>query len=336
MEKCWNPWIIEKVRKDISVKGVKSSTGNWVDVVQIESPEALSQAIGYLKYNSEGTVLLRGQQTLYSSGFPLPSALRAKDPASCNELIVKVINMSGRWEKKPNKHFGIYDDVLPIGNENLINIGVKQYCIEPLLQHYGVKTTWLDLTDSIPYALYFSLVEYVKEEKCEKSQASSMFNNVRVRLSNKNKEPYSYLYAINIGKLTKPDYRKGIDRHETGWLMDARRAIPSHFIRPHAQHGLLFKPLFPTFSNVSPCFVVFRFKKSDAEKWIGNGTIFKHRSIYPPIRYIHPISGQQEADSGLCQLERSFKKLAEGKINTGNYTKDQVLEAFSDLTNYIC
>lgn len=75
MEKCWNPWIIEKVRKDISVKGVKSSTGNWVDVVQIESPEALSQAIGYLKYNSEGTVLLRGQQTLYSSGFPLPSAL---------------------------------------------------------------------------------------------------------------------------------------------------------------------------------------------------------------------------------------------------------------------
>lgn len=141
-----------------------------------------------------------------------------------------------------------------------------------------------------------------------KSQASSIFNNVRVRPSNKNKEPYSCLYAINIGKLIKPDYRKGIDRHETGWLMDARRAVPSHFIRPHAQHGLLFKPFFHAFSNASPRFVVFRFKKSDAEKWIGNGAIFKHRSIYPPIRYIHPINRQQEADSGLCQLERSFKK----------------------------
>ena len=61
--------------------------------------------------------------------------------------------------------------------------------IEPLLQHYGIQTTWLDLVDNIWIALWFS---------CYKATSTGRYLSFEKRLKRKEGKSQRYAYIILI------------------------------------------------------------------------------------------------------------------------------------------
>jgi len=157
--------------------------------------------------------------------------------------------------------------------------------VEPLLQHYGIRTSWIDLVDNIWVALWFAchnaygigkLGEYVHFER---------------RRSRKEEPAQRFAYIILVATdfadvdLTIPGYWRG----RTTELVDLRVAAPSIFVRPHAQHGLLFRNRGDSEKRVpdysSSLVGVIRVALDDAIEWLGDGSLFNVHSLFPPPAY---------------------------------------------------
>ncbi len=248
-----------------NTKWVKDSTG--IDVLEINDSHALISAIGYLKFNlakdSSQGIYFRGQNKLYNSLIPTLfrgiqlQATKAKRTASLNKL---------------KKQFTIEG---PIFNS------FGNYAHEPLLQHYGISTTWIDLVDNIWVALWFA---------CHEARSSGKNNeylHFEKRLPTENEYAYILLVGadINFRDRTKPGYFEGKDTE----LIDLRMAAPGIFLRPHSQHGLLFRPKGK--SNERPSDYsenikgILRVKLTNALNWLGNSKALSTHSIFPPPYY---------------------------------------------------
>ena len=74
--------------------------------------------------------------------------------------------------------------------------------------------------------------------------------------------------------------------------VDLRKALPSTFLRPHAQHGLVIKK---NVSNSSPSAIDFdlssnvvgiiRIRIDRAKRWIGDGELLTQDNLIPPPGY---------------------------------------------------
>lgn len=319
----------------------------WKDyplhVFDVSDINALVQAIGYLKFITDGKVYFRGQSKIYENQgriFPLPSLLRSsvwektpideKDAAAVDdaarERIYKIISLAGEWPASLNvgnrKERVLLQDDTMVGNDNLACWDVPLYTVEPLLQHYGMETRWLDLTESLPYALFFGLVRYgskiavsdadvadptnvhvlgAYEDARRRSCLSPVFQNIPVYIPDVDDYPqyanYVYLYAISPGaplpSLTDEDTgmrRKGLSRYSGGYVIDMREAVPSFYLRPHAQHGLLWLPDKSVagaerddgIGDVQAC--VFRIPTEAVLRWLRAAEMFSPSGIYPPLR----------------------------------------------------
>ena len=63
-----------------------------------------------------------------------------------------------------------------------------------------------------------------------------------------------------------------------------RKEIPSHFIRPHVQHGMLIRS--KSFINMESLIQgIIRIDLNDALEWLGEGRILLPESIFPPPNY---------------------------------------------------
>ncbi|WP_217694889.1 hypothetical protein, partial [Deinococcus marmoris] len=181
--------------------------------------------------------------------------------------------------------------------------------IEPLLQHYGIQTTWLDLVDNIWIALWFSCYKAVSSGKDGK------YLNFERRSERKENKTQRYAYIILVAadlssaKVISPGIWKGINTE----LIDLRLAAPSIFLRPHAQHGLLFrnlgKPSGRDSDYSSSIAGIVRVDLADALDWLGNGNLLDTHSLFPPASY----------DSGYeILLEIRDSLIKENKISMGN------------------
>ena len=228
-------------------------------VVEADTVEALIQAVGYLKYTRDGAVFFRGQTKQYGPGCPVPQASRPEKATSKQE-IYRTLMLGAEWEDFSD------DEILlsarkPRGSNNLLAGGIPLYVAEPLLQHYGLTTRWLDITDSLPYAMLFGLMDYSELHRPSPPRPSGRFRSPlqsdeprsavmrNVAVLPVDRAGYSYLYAIMPGRVdwaTSAEFDRlglrGLWAYEKAHLIDMRVAAPSIFLRPHAQHGLLVKP----------------------------------------------------------------------------------------------
>jgi hypothetical protein len=112
------------------------------DVLHVRDPHALIQASGYLKFTraAEGeAIFFRGQSQTYKAFNPtLFRGISAKQSAQSSRVrderlfIAEIV--------KSLKIFSTF----------------PHFSHEPLLQHYGLSTTWIDLVDNIWVALWFA------------------------------------------------------------------------------------------------------------------------------------------------------------------------------------
>ncbi|CAE6837099.1 FRG domain-containing protein [Paraburkholderia aspalathi] len=251
-----------------------------LEVFEAPSSHSLIQAAGYLKYNLAKTgkgVFFRGQTKLY--------------PALSPTLLRSV------KDGPPNvRRRALLTDLLAsIDAQGAALRAVAPECREPLLQHYGIRTTWLDVVDNIWVALWFAChsaytigwpEEYLHFEK---------------RMPNhRGAEEYAYVLllasAYNATSQAGPGHYRD-DRSET---MDLRVAVPSHFVRPHAQHGILVRRLsnngLPVSDNRPLHVGTIRIPLTAALDWLGNATTLTSHSLFPPAYY---DSGYRELLAGI-------------------------------------
>ena len=125
----------KKTPSNIAVETVELACGNNINVYLIETVHDLTQFIGFGKYknNKIGNVYFRGQTSLYN-GSMIPSLYRGKTRL---DSITWKYNARINAAIKGKRIFRQYNRAV----------------FEPLIQHYGVRTPYIDLVDNVWVAL---------------------------------------------------------------------------------------------------------------------------------------------------------------------------------------
>lgn len=235
---------------------------------QVHDPHALIQAAGYLKYKNAGSsefIYFRGHTRTYSG--LQPTLFRG-----CHTHAAQ-----SRREGLLYKAIGDLRKLNPIFSK------FYEESHEPLLQHYGLRTSWVDLVDNIWVALWFAC----HKAKIAGAVGEYMHYERRIPSGAVNEYAYISLIAADISPAVKD--RPGLYIGKNTELIDLRVACPSLFLRPHAQHGLLFRNRAdhtrrPT-DYSSQVRGVIRAKLSDALAWLGDGKTLSTHSLFPPAFY---------------------------------------------------
>lgn len=276
MQQAWvGRDILSRIGEKADVRAVETTAGTKIDVLRIESVPRLVQAVGYLKYrNNRGNSYLRGQQSLYD-GTVQPTLLRgtrtAHDlTAQINEFIATT---SGWHCAHQDHHVAVCPEVLaqgPRSARRLFTAGVPRYAAEPLLQHYGIRTRWLDLVDNLWVALWFACHTFVRSKE-----------HIHVVRRNVADGGGDSVYVITVTVPgTAAERRPGFYRYEDGvTVIDLRKAIPSFYVRPHAQHGLLIKPLKDSGEME---LAALQIPLPWALEWLGSSVLLSPFGLYPP------------------------------------------------------
>lgn len=342
--------MIAKTRPNELSPAIFQGSTFSVPIIRCESAEALIQSVGYLKYINDGPVYFRGQSTLYQDNIPPASIYRSN--TYMNKKHIDELECFITWfDHIESTHHATVKETAPFHS-------VDKYALEPLMQHYGVKTRWLDLTDSLPYALFFSLAEYqdilcTKTDSCgnpildgyDVKTGSSCISRViknQVVSINRTSNDSVYILALCIDghKQAQPE-AKGLLHYEDCRILDARACIPSQYLRPHMQHAIMYKPdYYDPDHEVEQLekVVIFSITRDVAAKWLGNGELFTPELIYPPVRVLEPDSKATNPtivkDKGLEDLERNIIRML-NRRSLGNASTKEVFEPLKNITNYV-
>ncbi len=248
-------------------------------VLRVSSPQALLKVIGYLKYYYKGPVLFRGQSKAYP--IMVPSIFRDKNSPT---HIARNRRAVSRRHEAVCKWLQDNDPFLR---------GVPAEAKEPLLQHYGINTRWIDLVDNPWIALWFSCHNLESREGERYSYwtyQQRMLNIEGYGLGISTQ--YVYLYVFNAGKETADHNIDGLWETAGGsHVIDLRRCVPSVYLRPHAQTGWLLtrKGVQDTADCDFGDFVVgvLEVKLEHALSWLGSGSLLSTKALFPPTHYDH-------------------------------------------------
>lgn len=153
--------------------------------------------------------------------------------------------------------------------------------VEPILQHYGLATRWLDVVDNIWVALWFACHRYVGDGR---------FAHHERRSTAQEPNGMAYVSILATGTLEATP-TAGCWEGPACRLIDLRQAAPSIYLRPHAQHGLLVSPpnpLLPGRADLGPLHrLTIQVPLGDALDWLGDGTMLRPFTLFPPATIDH-------------------------------------------------
>lgn len=262
---------LSKLRHEHGKHVIDKTSG--LQVFHVSTPHTLIQAAGYLKYTRgreyKKGVFFRGQTRLYS--ILSPTLLRGAQDGP-----------------QKVKRIALIDDFLKDLNEHKRALrAVDKQCQEALLQHYGIRTTWIDVVDNIWVALWFA---------CNQAKAFTQGDNEYLhfekrvdRLQSTGDPEYAYVLLLESAYFDSIEDHPGHYKDSRSETIDLRIAAPSQFIRPHAQHGLLVRSLSKKGLPVSDCSRLhvgtIRVNLNAALDWLGNASTLTCHSLFPPAYY---------------------------------------------------
>ena len=100
---------------------------------------------------------------------------------------------------------------------------------------------------------------------------------------------FAYVLLLSVSHNNYEQYQPGISGNSHSEVLDLRYAIPSYFVRPHSQHGLLIRQKEKQ-NGTALDFTdliegVIRIHLADALLWLGSGRSFDVHSLFPPPIY---------------------------------------------------
>ena len=240
-----------------------------IDVYQVYDPHALVQAAGYLKYKSavdfSESIYFRGQTKLYPG--VVPSLFRGCTSKAAQDKRVNTLNKA----------------LLDIRSRSKILSKIPTLAHEPLLQHYGLRTTWIDVVDNIWVALWFGCHE------AHVSGPNTSYLHYEKRISREGEPSFAYISLIAADMPGANTLAPGIYRGTNTDSIDLRVASPSIFLRPHSQHGILLRKRGDSTKRPldyrSQLRGVIRIGLIDALSWLGVGGMLGAHALFPPPFY---------------------------------------------------
>lgn len=250
------------------------STINGITVLTVDTLPGLVQVVGYLKYRSDGTTYLRGQGRLHK--MMLPSLFRQGTRLDAlGKPLDEFIARSAPWTRTHKDH-RVKDCTERLSQaakseRRLFSGGVPRYAAEPLLQHYGLNTRWLDLVDNLWVALWFA---------CHSFDGVRGYRHAVRRTLHDQLEQHVYIISVSLPG-SRSSIAPGLWKvNGRGRVIDLREAVPSYDLRPHAQHGLLVRPHDDDYKNLE--FAAIRIPLAEALDWLGTSLLLSPFSLFPP------------------------------------------------------
>ena len=247
--------------------------GKKIKVYEINDIPHLIQFIGYCKYvNREYGVLLRGQSKLYKYNekvFMEPSLYRKISE-----------NETNAHDAKYQKHI----DIVKRNKTKSLNYEIDIF--DSLLQHYGLKTNQIDVVDNLWVSLWFA---------CHYCDSVVVGNHEYIKYCQSSEE-YGYLFLLASD--ADASSSNGIYRGKMTTLVDLRKAVPSTFIRPHAQHAFMITKNNKYESDYTDLIAgIIKIKTANILSWIGNSGLLSAGNLFPSPIY----------DDGYAMLLNKFK-----------------------------
>ncbi len=251
--------------------------GNSVPIYEVSTMYGLNQLIGHAKFNNKeyGDVLYRGETELHKG--LIPSLFRG-----CSGTT--------RW----NQVSPLLNKILQSKNiRNAMNAGTDhkqaRHKVEGMLQHYGIQTRFIDLVDNHWVALWMGLYKC-----CKIKMIGQYFHYERRRIpivelasgKVKDEELYQYILMLALPKSNTAPI-DGIEQTEEFVRVDLRQALPSVFLRPHSQHGVVArKKVNPSryaqdYDMASQVIGILRIRIDLADQWLGEGQLLSQANLFP-------------------------------------------------------
>ena len=257
--------------------------GQEVPIYEVSNVHALNQLVGYAKFinKSYGDVYYRGECKLHDS--LLPGLMRGAASSSISTGLNK-------------KTQAILDDVhlnhqLKLDNNDQIS---SSLIVEGMLQHYGIKTRFLDVVDNHWVALWMGLYRNTKIKQIlvynhyVERQVPLVDFASGTKISEDELYQYILLLAIS-GKSRRVN--NGIYTSNDYYEIDLRQALPSTFLRPHAQHGWVIRKrshgsnLPADYDLATNVVGIIKIRIDMVKQWIGTGELLTQNNLFPPPAY---------------------------------------------------
>lgn len=289
-----------RVEGCVFVKQHKYHNGHTVPIYDILSTNALNQLIGHVKFDnsSYGNVYYRGVSGLYDN--VLPSLMRNRVRGIPNDLC-QILNSvcENPYLKQSLK---LKDTIRPkCPQDHYSNIQTNRYNkyrAEALWQHYAGSTRFLDVVDNHWVALWMGLHTFTphgegkKFYQIEKRSSSLSALDMYERLVEKNKpatELNIYTYILLLAMPNSNVNQSGICETEDFVQVDLRKALPSIFLRPHAQHALVIRKRdkgnieqkAEYYDMASQVTAILRIRVDRVAEWLGDGTLLTKENLFP-------------------------------------------------------
>ena len=269
------------------VENYQFSCGNSVPVYEVLTVHAFTQLIGHAKFNNQayGNIYYRGECKLHKSLKPsLFRNVKNPDPATARlmKLIQKIVD-DGYMKRE-----------LKLSQNDFETAKAK---VEGILQHYGVPTRFVDVVDNHWIALWMGLNKADKPK-----QINQYYHYVERRVPlieladgkvSYDDELFQYVLLLAI-PFAKQRTFTGIQTSNDYIEVDLRQALPSTFLRPHVQHGLVVRqkvhnsdmPKGADAYDLAPAIVgIIKIRIDRVKEWIGTGELLTQNNLFPPPAY---------------------------------------------------
>ena len=250
------------------------SDGENIPIYEINDFHTLVQFLGYGKYinRNVGNVYYRGQASLY----PIDSVKEAERILyKCN--LIPSIYRPGKNGEKLTKINLFYEHIKNVATKIACLSEMPTWKLTPLLQHYGFKTNWLDVVDNVWIALWFASHEFNK----------SFINNQEIINICKSEDKYAYLLLITSDAITEDIIHPGYFIGQNTTVVDLRKALPSTYLRPHAQHALMLRKndidISKDYSDLIVGIAKIPIHKTT--DWLGRSGLLSVQSLFPSPYY---------------------------------------------------
>lgn len=279
------PNILKHDRQIAGTTYIKDFTFNCnktVPVFEINSIHGLNQIIGYAKFiNKEyGNVYYRGQNQLYNTLLPSLFRNTKAKTVTLNRNIGEIINKIKDDDK--------FSKELQVKEDDKVLARAK---IEGMLQHYGVPTRCIDIVDNHWVALWMGL--YSCQDYKQSKDAYHRFvkrelvlgNYIQESDSSKDDNLYQFVLLLALPQCTN---KGGVMISNNLMQVELRQALPSIFLRPHAQHGLVVSKKVKNgnenvenYDLASEVIGVLKIRIDRVNEWLGNGTLLTQDNLFP-------------------------------------------------------
>lgn len=275
------------------VKQDKATDGSTISVVEVNDPNALTQTLGHVRFaaGSGATTLFRGaarpHRGLVPSGYRQGSsaAYRTDFATEMYQYLDSILDgscacglLKGSGVKSRCRRDWPCPEVHMASGVNGLVPQTPRAAVEPLLQHYGFRTRWLDVVDNVWVALWFSCHEQI-------THSSGTFAHHTKRSVAQEPEGHAYIDVLVVRNL-QTTVVHGLLRGDEARVADLRAAVPSVYLRPHAQHGLLVSDWSsaternPDLARLMAARL--RIRLNDALMWLGEGGMISPYTLFPP------------------------------------------------------